>query len=136
MSGSYSTNDNFYGGLDEEEATPDNIKSSIGGFGTSEDITLVSGVQFGHKFKNNFKGTFTGGIEYRFNQIDDRKENENYIPVEQTTHMVGVYAQQEWQVNPKLKLLGGLRADFHNLVDETVILNPRFNALYLSLIHI
>lgn len=130
LSGSYSKNENFYGGVAGEELTPENIIKSTAGFGTSEDKTLVTGVQFAHKFKDHFKGTFTGGTEYKHNTIDDRKENPNYTPIAQTIKMLGIYAQQEWQINERLKLLGGLRADFHNLVDETMVINPRFNVLY------
>ena len=50
--------------------------------------------------------------------------------VNQTLNILGIYAQQEWQVNQKMKVLGGLRADFHNAAEETVILNPRASVLY------
>lgn len=131
-SASVSKNNNFYGGLTENEPTDENIVESMEGFGRSKDITIVSGVQMRHKFKQflNNKGTFTGGIEYRFNDIDDRKENPDYEPIAQVTHIWGVYAQQEWVVSNKLRVLAGLRADAHNLVDESVIWNPRANILY------
>ncbi|MGY6649554.1 TonB-dependent receptor [Wenyingzhuangia sp. IMCC45574] len=125
---SVSNNTNFYGGLAGEEATESNIQSSIQGFGNSKDITFVTGAQFAHKFKKH--GTFTGGIEYKYNDIDDRKENPFFEPIIQTTHLTGIYAQQEFIVNDNLRILGGLRADKHNLVDEGIILNPRANILY------
>jgi outer membrane receptor for ferrienterochelin and colicins len=50
--------------------------------------------------------------------------------VNQTLNILGIYAQQEWQVNQKMKVLGGLRADFHNAAEETLILNPRATVLY------
>lgn len=131
-SSSVSKNENFYGGLAGEEATENNIITSTRGFGKSKDITFVSGGQYAHNFDSflNGSGTFTGGIEYKYNDIDDRKENPEYEPILQTTHLLGIYAQQEWVVNKKLRLLGGLRADRHNLVDEAIILNPRANVLY------
>lgn len=131
-SSSVSKNDNFYGGLAGKEATETNIAESIEGYGNSEDITFVTGAQYAHKFDKflNGTGTFTGGVEYKYNDIDDRKENPNLAPILQTTHLTGVYAQQEWAINSKLRVLGGIRADKHNLVDEDIILNPRANILY------
>lgn len=132
VSTSFSKNKNFYGGLSENEPTDENIVESIEGFGKSKDITFVTGSQYSHKFKKflNNKGTFTGGIEYKYNDIDDRKENPDFEPIIQTTHLIGVYGQQEWIVNSKLRLLAGLRGNMHNLTDETVVLNPRANILY------
>ena len=132
VSSSVSKNKNFYGGLYENEPTDANIVQSIEGFGKSQDITFVTGTQYTHKFKRflNNKGTFTGGIEYKYNDIDDRKENPNYEPILQTTHLAGIYGQQEWIVNTKLRLLAGLRADMHNLTEEAIVLNPRANILY------
>ena len=131
-SASLTKNNNFYGGLAGNEPTEENIVESIEGFGKSKDITFVSGAQMTHKFKKflNNKGTFTGGIEYRYNDINDRKENPDYEPIAQITHITGIYAQQEWVVNTRLRILGGIRGDIHNLVDESIIINPRANILY------
>lgn len=125
-------NNNFYGGLAGNTPTNENIAESIEGFGKSKDITFVTGSQYIHRFDKflNNKGTFTGGIEYKYNAIDDRKENPNFEPIVQTTHLFGIYSQQEWIVNSKLRLLVGLRGDVHNLTDESVVLNPRTNILY------
>lgn len=125
---SFSKNDNFYGGLNGENQTPESIETSIDGFGSSKDITIVAGTQYAHKFHNI--GTFTSGLEYRYNFIDDRKENDDYEPIIQTTHLTGLYAQQEWTINNHFKILGGLRADAHNLAEEAIVINPRANILY------
>lgn len=131
-SSAISKNNNFYGGLAGNEPTDGNIAESIEGYGKSKDLTFVTGTQFIHRFKKflNNKGTFTGGIEYKYNDIDDRKENPSFEPILQTTHLFGIYSQQEWVVNDKLRILFGLRADAHNLTDEDVVLNPRTNILY------
>lgn len=132
FSTSVSKNKNFYGGLAGDEATESSIKESIEGFGKSKDLTFVTGGQWVHSFKKflNNKGTFTGGLEYKYNDIDDRKENPDFEPILQTTHILGAYALQEWVLSDKLRVLGGVRADFHNLVDEFVVVNPRANILY------
>ncbi|WP_152285960.1 TonB-dependent receptor [Flavicella marina] len=129
---SLSKNNNFYGGLFTAPPTDENIVGSIEGFGKSKDNTIVTGAQYTHRFKQflNNKGTFTGGIEYKYNDIDDRKENPDYEPIKQVTRLYGVYGQQEWVVNNKLRVLAGLRADMHNLAEEKVVLNPRANILY------
>ncbi len=128
----FAKNKNFYGGLTEAPPTDENIVESIGGFGKSKDVTFVTGAQMAHKFDQflNNTGTFTGGVEYKYNNIDDRKENPHFEPILQTTHILGIYAQQEWVVNDRLRVLGGLRGDIHNLADEAVVLNPRANILY------
>ncbi len=125
-------NKNFYGGLAGEESIAENIVKSIRGFGKSKDITFVTGVQYAHKFDQllNNTGTFTGGVEYKYNDIDDRKDNLDFTPILQKTHILGIYAQQEWIVNNKLRFLTGLRGDIHNLADEKIVLNPRANILY------
>lgn len=132
ISTSISKNKNFYGGLARNEATAVNIAESIEGFGKSKDITLVTGTQYSHKFNKflNNKGIFTSGMEYKYNDIDDRKENPDFEPILQTTHLFGVYAQQEWILNNKLRLLAGVRGDVHNLTEEAVVINPRATILY------
>ncbi|MDO3694158.1 TonB-dependent receptor [Wenyingzhuangia sp. chi5] len=129
---SISKNKNFYGGLAGNTPTEANIKKSIRGYGKSKDITIVTGTQYAHKFDKflNNTGTFTGGLEYKYNDIDDRKENPDFEPILQTTYILGIYAQQEWIINSKLRLLGGLRGDIHNLAEEFIVLNPRVNILY------
>lgn len=129
----FSKNKNYYGGVIIDETTDEiDYAKSIRGFGKSKDITFVSGAQYAHKFDEflNNTGTFTGGLEYKHNDIDDRKENPDFTPITQTTKILGIYAQQEWVVNNKLRLLGGLRGDIHNLADENIVLNPRINILY------
>ncbi len=130
---SISKNRNFYGGLGGDEPTQERILESLRGFGNSKDNTIVTGGQYAHKFDRflNSTGTFTGGIEYQYNDIADRKDDiEDFTPILQTTKILGIYAQQEWAVNNKLRLLAGLRGDIHNLADEKIVLNPRVNVLY------
>lgn len=120
-----SKNKNFYGGKGET------LEESTRGFGHSKDITWVFGSQYSRhmdKFLGG-EGTFTGGLEYKYDQAKDAKPGFNAF-IDQTVRIYGFYAQQEWQISPRLKFLGGLRADFHNLTEEDVHLNPRANILY------
>lgn len=120
-----SENDNFYGGKGET------FEESIKGFGSSLDHTYLIGAQFSVP-QENFLGspaTLTAGSEFKNNLMRDRKPGYN-AKIDQNLNILGIYAQQEWQATEKLKVLGGLRADLHNVADENIIFNPRLNLLY------
>lgn len=126
-----SRNENFYGGKGET------FEESIKGFGNSLDHTYLLGAQFSVP-QENFLGssaTFTGGSEFKNNLMRDRKPGYN-AKIDQNLNIVGIYAQQEWQATSKLKVLGGLRADLHNVADENVVFNPRLNLLYSATEHL
>lgn len=125
VSAQFSKNDNFYGGLGES------LEESIKGYGNSKDDTWVAGMQYSHKQESflGSSGLFTGGMEFRYNEALDAKPGFNAF-IEQIVKVYGFYAQQEWQATEKLKILGGLRADIHNLTEKKINLNPRINILY------
>ncbi len=120
-----SRNENFYGGKGET------FEESIKGFGNSLDNTYLLGTQLSFD-QENFLGstaTFTAGSEFKNNLMRDRKPGYN-ARIDQNLNILGLYAQQEWQATEKLKVLGGLRADLHNVSEENVVFNPRLNVLY------
>ncbi len=120
-----SKNENFYGGKGET------FEESINGYGNSLDNTYLLGTQFSFD-QQNFLGstaTFTVGSEFKNNLMRDRKPGYN-AKIDQNLNILGIYAQQEWQATEKLKVLGGLRADLHNVAEENVVFNPRLNLLY------
>ncbi|NER17656.1 TonB-dependent receptor [Spongiivirga citrea] len=122
-----SNNQNYYGGGEDLIAQ----QGEVIGFGTSEDNVWVAGGQFSRnqdKFLGG-SGVFTGGIEFKYNLTQDAKPGFNAF-VDQTVRIYGLYSQQEWQLNERLKLLGGVRVDIHNITDEAVNINPRLNVLY------
>jgi outer membrane receptor for ferrienterochelin and colicins len=49
--------------------------------------------------------------------------------VDQVSKDLGIFLQSDWEINQKLSLLTGLRADFHNYVDK-LIYSPRASLLY------
>lgn len=120
-----SKNENFYGGKGET------LEESLRGFGNSLDNTYLLGTQFSFDQENFFgsTATFTAGTEFKNNLMRDRKPGYN-AKIDQNLNILGLYGQQEWQVNEKLKILGGLRADLHNAAEENVVFNPRVNVLY------
>lgn len=126
-----SKNDNFYGGRADDEFGNINYEESIRGYGNTEVLTWIGGAQYNRKQESFLggSGTLTTGAEYKKEKMMDAKPGYNAF-VNQTLDILGIYAQQEWKVNEKLKVLGGLRADFHNAAEEAVIFNPRLNILY------
>ncbi len=126
-----SKNDNFYGGRVDDEFGNIDYEESIRGYGNTEVVTWIGGAQYNRKQESFLGGsaTLTTGAEYKKEKMVDQKPGYNAF-VNQTLDTLGIYAQQEWKVNEKLKVLGGLRADFHNAADEAVIFNPRLNILY------
>lgn len=126
-----SQNDNFYGGRADDENGNIDYEESIRGYGNTEVTTFVAGGQWSHsqeKFLGS-RGTFISGAEYKNEEMADAKPGYNAF-VNQNLNILGIYAQEEWQATQRLKLLAGLRADFHNAADEAVIFNPRINVLY------
>jgi outer membrane receptor for ferrienterochelin and colicins len=126
-----SKNDNFYGGRVDDDFGNIDLEESLKGFGNTEVKTFITGAQWNKKQDKflNGSGSLTLGSEFKSEEMIDQKPGFNAF-VNQTLNVLGIYAQQEWQVNQKMKVLGGLRADFHNAVEETVILNPRATILY------
>ncbi|CAM1342829.1 TonB-dependent receptor [Tenacibaculum amylolyticum] len=129
VSTSRSKNKNYYGGGEDLIAQ----NGTVIGFGNSRDETWVLGSQYAHRLDSFLggKGNFTGGIEFKYDKMKDEKPGFNAF-VNQTLRTYGIYAQQEWTINKQWKVLGGLRADIHNLTDENIILNPRLNVLYFA----
>lgn len=121
----HSKNDNFYGGKGET------LEESVLGFGNTKDETYVIGGQVSYNQESFFGGTgvLTTGLEYKNSSMQDEKPGYNAF-IDQTLNIFGLYGQQEWKPTEQLTVLGGLRADFHNIAEETVVINPRLNILY------
>jgi outer membrane receptor for ferrienterochelin and colicins len=110
-----------YTGLDQD----------LDAYGTTKNLTFVSGLQYSHNLNNfigNTNNTITIGIEGNYDDVDDRIPGFG-IRTDQITKQIGTYFQSDWQLNSKLKTLLGARLDYHNLVNTPVI-NPRATVLY------
>lgn len=120
-----SKNDNFYGGKGET------LEESLQGYGNTEDETYVLGGQVSYN-QDNFlgnTGVLTVGSEYKNSTMSDSKPGYNAF-INQELNIYGIYLQEEWQATKDLKVLGGIRADIHNIAEESVVFNPRLNILY------
>jgi outer membrane receptor for ferrienterochelin and colicins len=94
-------------------------------YGNTLGQTFMGGIQYNYFSSSN---TLTAGVEYLHDFINDEIPLYNYL-IDQTTGQLGIFVQDEWKIDSKLSLLGGVRIDKHNLVDN-LILNPRVNLLY------
>jgi len=99
-------------------------------YGTTANTTLQGGIQLNHRIQNFMGGinVMTFGAEYIFDDVLDTIPAYNY-EINQETKNLGFFAQSDWEINPHLTFLAGLRADKHNLVDKLII-SPRFSFLY------
>jgi outer membrane receptor for ferrienterochelin and colicins len=126
-----SKNDNFYGGRVDDEFGNIDLEESIKGFGNTKVNTFVTGGQYNLKQESFLggSGALVTGFEYKTEKMVDEKPGFDAF-VNQTLNIFGFYAQQEWRVVPKFKIMAGFRADAHNATKEDIIINPRLNLLY------
>lgn len=98
-------------------------------YGISANYTIQTGIQMNRVVNNFFAGTniFTFGTEYIFDDVFDEIKTYNYL-TDQTSENFGSFVQSDWQINSRITLLTGVRADKHNFVDH-IILNPRVSFL-------
>ena len=124
------TNRNHYTGIFPENSDAINTHLNNPPYGTSKTITLQGGVQLNHRFRNFIKGNnvITFGSEYLMDDVLDEISAYSY-KIDQTTKNFATFLQSDWKITPTLNLLSGIRADYHNLVDN-IIFSPRVSMLY------
>ena len=103
-----------YTGIDQADA-----------YGNTLGQTMIGGFQYNYLSKSH---TITFGTEYLFDYVHDEIPLYNYL-IDQETNQLGIFAQDDWKISSKLKILAGLRMDHHNMVDDLVF-NPRASLLY------
>jgi outer membrane receptor for ferrienterochelin and colicins len=127
--GGQKTDRTHYTGVlpDEEQELNDFLVAPP--YGNSDVETHQGGVQFNNGFDDFFggKATLTIGTEYIYDDVFDIIESFNYL-IDQTTTDIGAFVQHDWDINPTINLLSGIRFDKHNLVDNP-ILSPRLSLL-------
>ncbi len=112
--------DSYYGGGQD-----------INAYGSSQDNSLVTGIQYSGKLKKFAGGnhTLVSGVEYNHNNLKDNAPSYNRF-INQTANQLGFYLQDIWEIGKKLNVLLGGRVDNHNLIRQTII-SPRANILYM-----
>ncbi|TRX47274.1 TonB-dependent receptor [Fulvivirga sp. M361] len=97
----------FYGGLGGGR-TPEDSLLAINAYGNTDDIAIVTGVQYTRSMDNN--DVFTFGIENQFNDTEDEIAGYNRL-VDQRVNTFGFYGQYEWKPTTRLTALLGARYD-------------------------
>jgi outer membrane receptor for ferrienterochelin and colicins len=102
---------------------------NLDAYGNTQNLTWVTGGQFTNNFDRLFfmPAELTAGVEYSFDDMHDIITGYNR-DFAQKTHVVGVFAQNEWK-NSKGSILLGARLDKHNLLNKAV-LSPRITTKY------
>lgn len=98
-------------------------------YGSTSNITTVSGTQYGYQFDNLWlmPAQITAGFEFHYDNLHDKMLGYDRN-LRQTTRTYGGYLQNEWK-NEKYTFLVGARVDKHNLIDKAIF-SPRINLRY------
>lgn len=98
-------------------------------YGNTNDKTFVAGTQYTYSFDKCLfmPADLTAGFEYNYNNLHDKILGYGR-DFSQTTHVSGLFFQNEWK-SDKLNFLLGGRLDKHNLM-KNVVFSPRVNVRY------
>ena len=100
----------------------------LNAYGRSTDLTSNTGLQYRFSYPcGRMNGDLTVGAEYTYNGLHDRMMGYNR-DLNQKTHVVGAYAQNEWK-NEAWSVLIGARLEKHNMLRKPVC-NPRATVRY------
>lgn len=110
VSGQLNKRESYYGGLAGERTLADSLLAA-NAYGETDDKSLIAGGQY---VKNFDRDVVTFGVEYSYNNIDDK------IPgygrsIEQSNNSIGSYAQYEWKPFENIKTLLGARYDYSKI---------------------
>lgn len=100
------------------------------GYGHTKNYTFQGGAQYNFRDEKLWQGPldFTAGLEYQYDDIWDEIPAYNYL-VDQTIWQWGAFAQADWEVAARLRLLVGGRLTGHNLVPAPIF-TPRLGLIY------
>lgn len=129
----------YYGGLGGGRTAGDSLLA-INAYGLTEDLALVTGLQYTRYLNNN--DVITAGLENQYYDTQDEIQGYNRL-IDQQVNTTGFFAQYEWKPNQKLTALFGARYDVSNVdgnyqigeINNTAdinigVLSPRFTLLY------
>ncbi len=121
--------DSYYGGLGGGRTAADSTLA-INAYGLTEDLAVVTGVQYNKYLPN--ADVLTMGIENQAYNTRDEIAGYNRL-VDQQVNTLGIFAQYEWKVNRRFTALLGGRYDISNVDgsyrvgDETRIADVNVN---------
>jgi len=135
----HTARDSYYGGLGGGR-TPEDSTTALNAYGNTDDLALVTGLQFTRHTGGNT--TLTGGLEYQLSDVEDLIPGYDRV-IDQQVNTVGLFAQWEWKPTSKLKTLLGSRYDYTTVdgqyqvgqvqrqADVSLgVFSPRFTVLY------
>ncbi|MFO8086541.1 MAG: TonB-dependent receptor [Bacteroidales bacterium] len=99
-------------------------------YGNTDELTAVNGVQYGGDYDSFLfaPGMLTAGIEWKYQDLfDEKMGTQNVTVADQQIHNVGLYLQNDWEMQ-WFTLQAGIRYDDHTNIADGV-LSPRFNVL-------
>jgi outer membrane receptor for ferrienterochelin and colicins len=97
-------------------------------YGTSLDQVSFTGLEYLRFFERKFlPKSFLIGGDFAWNSLNDIQLAYDRN-IKQTTENAAVFAQAQWKFG-RFLLLGGVRADHHNLM-KAIAISPRVNLLY------
>lgn len=101
----------------------------LNAYGTSTDLTSVSGAQFNYDFETLLfmPANLVAGVEYSRNMLEDI-QLAYHRELNQDIAIASAFVQNEWKTDA-LGILVGVRADKHNLM-ENVVFSPRATLRY------
>lgn len=124
VSAQHTARKSYYGGSGDgsEQSAADALRA----YGRTEGLTVVGGAHYRRTFDRLLflPSELTAGIEYTFDDIDDRTTGYG-LCTRQTVHAAGAVLQNEWRSDKWSFLVGG-RLDRHGMVGH-LIFSPRVN---------
>ncbi|MEM6319253.1 MAG: TonB-dependent receptor [Bacteroidota bacterium] len=103
--------DSYYGGLGGGRTAEDSTLA-ISAYGLTEDLAVVTGVQYNRYFDNN--SVIAVGVENQIYDTEDEIQGYNRL-IDQRVNTTGFFAQYEWKPNERFTALLGGRYDVSNV---------------------
>ncbi len=118
-SSQFTDRQSYYGGggrvLQQGDSLTDQDLLALNAYGVASDRSVVSGLNW-QRYHSD-KLMLTAGTEYWFNSIIDRMTGYQRL-LDQRYQVWGNFAQAEYQLNKRVKVLGGLRYDMVRLAGQ------------------
>jgi outer membrane receptor for ferrienterochelin and colicins len=115
----------------------------LNAYGVTYNLTNATGIQLASNFDNFLfaPSILTAGTEYNYEELEDEKlssdDTPNTLIADQVSNNIGVYLQNEWDLD-FMTFLAGIRYDHYDIRDHATgngdakgsIVNPRANVLF------
>jgi outer membrane receptor for ferrienterochelin and colicins len=110
----YTTRSSYYGAGQDPNA-----------YGNTLNPLYMGGGQF--NYRPNMDHALAMGMEFKSDAIEDKVLAYERV-TDETYNSLGMFAQEDWQINPRFNAILGLRMDKHSEVDDPIF-SPRASLL-------